>query len=718
MGIRMSGLASGLDTEAIVGALMSAQSLKKTKVQQAKTKLEWKQTKWSELNTKLVALYNNHVSKLQLQSSYQTKKASVSDESVAKVTANNKAANGNYTMEVKNIATSQYLTGAVISAKKGTDKLADLDASLLNQQISVKVGDKTTTFDITADTTVNDFVSKLKGAGLNASFDTDQHRIFISSKDTGLQNAFEITSTAISSAELTGRQNLRDAVGYDKMTKANREIVDKAMKTLQTAAVGDKAYNAALNSLAKAAYETQKSTANTQANKFVAATYYGEKYDDFKSDAETALRSEYYDDSNNLLEGKTEADYKKAVEKKAAEDTTKYVNEKLATDEGKADVAAAVHSGKTAADIASLTAEAKKATGVDANGFAGMNGVDQDSVKAAITSTVDAYVGITGRTEAPAGASALNTLGLAEITIDASGNTIVNGTAYDPDNPAQPNGMALIAASDSKIILNGAELTASSTTLSANGLSIDLVGLTEPGKKITFSVSNDVDAVYDSIKAFLKDYNEVMKEMNTLYSAKSARGYEPLTSEQKESMTDEDIKLWEDKIKDSLLRSDSRLGSVRDSMRNAMMTTTEYNGKKYALSSFGIMTSTNYMEGGMLHIYGDPDDATYADKDDKLKKALAEDPEAVTSVLSDIFTNLRKTMSTQMAGSKYSSALTFYDDIKMKDEIKQYEEDIEEWEDKLASMEDSYYAKFTAMEKALAQLQSQQSSLGMLFGGN
>ena len=57
MAIRMSGLSSGLDTEAIVGALMSAQSLKKTKLTQAKTKLEWTQTKWKELNTKLYKLH-------------------------------------------------------------------------------------------------------------------------------------------------------------------------------------------------------------------------------------------------------------------------------------------------------------------------------------------------------------------------------------------------------------------------------------------------------------------------------------------------------------------------------------------------------------------------------------------------------------------------------------------------------------------------------------
>ena len=66
MGIRMSGLSSGMDTEAIVKELMSAQSMKKNKVVKAKTKLEWTQTKWSELNTKLTGLYNNFVSKMQL----------------------------------------------------------------------------------------------------------------------------------------------------------------------------------------------------------------------------------------------------------------------------------------------------------------------------------------------------------------------------------------------------------------------------------------------------------------------------------------------------------------------------------------------------------------------------------------------------------------------------------------------------------------------------
>ena len=46
MPIRMTGLTSGLDTESIVNALMSAQRTKQTKVENKKQKLEWKQEIW------------------------------------------------------------------------------------------------------------------------------------------------------------------------------------------------------------------------------------------------------------------------------------------------------------------------------------------------------------------------------------------------------------------------------------------------------------------------------------------------------------------------------------------------------------------------------------------------------------------------------------------------------------------------------------------------
>lgn len=715
MGIRMSGLSSGMDTEAIVKELMSAQSLKKNKVVKAKTKLEWTQTKWADLNTKLTGLYNNFVTKMQLSTAYKTKKTTISDTSKASVSAKTNAVNGSYTMEVKNIATSQYLTGAKIDAS-ATDKLVDLDSSLLNKEISITTGGTTTKFAVTANTTLKDFTSALQKAGLNASFDDAQKRIFVSSKDSGVANTFSISTSGLSNAEVTARGALCEAAGYSNMSNTNKASFDEAMQALQTSGVGTDDYNKALDTIAKLSYDTKKASADTAAETYVKAKLYSEKYSEYEEKARESLKNTYLDDDGNLKTGKTQEDYDKAVAKKADTDTVSYISSQLKEDDVKLQIEEAAFSGKTEADMADFSEKAVSkyySSGVKA--FTGMDGVDEDSEKTRMAAYTEKYASVTDRNEALS-SSALTSLGLADISVDADGKVTVNGGANDSTNTSIPTGMALIEGSDSKIILNGAELTSSSSVVSANGLEISLTSVTKENESVTFSVATDTDAVYDSVKSFLKEYNSVMKEMNTLYNADSAKGYEPLTSQEKEAMSDDEVKEWETKIKNSLLRSDSTLGSIINAMRSAMQTTVEHDGKTYALSSFGIMTSTDYTEGGLLHIYGDPDDSVYSANDDKLKKALESDPDAVIATLTGVFSNLRQTMSDKMAGSKYSSAMTFYNDIKMKSDVKDYESDIKDWEDKLADMEDAYYSKFTAMETALAKLQSQQSTMSGLFG--
>lgn len=714
MGIRMSGLSSGMDTEAIVKELMSAQSLKKNKVVKAKTKLEWTQTKWADLNTKLTGLYNNFVTKMQLSTAYKTKKTTISDTSKASVSAKTNAVNGSYTMEVKNIATAQYLTGAKIDAS-AKDKLVDLDSSLLNKEISITTGGTTTKFAVTADTTLKDFTSALQNAGLNASFDDAQKRIFISSKDSGVANTFSISTSGLSNAEVTARGALCEAAGYSNMSNTNKASFDEAMQALQTSGVGTDDYNKALDTIAKLSYDTKKASADTAAETYVKAKLYSEKYSEYEEKARESLKNTYLDDDGNLKTGKTQEDYDKAVAKKADTDTVSYISSQLKEDDVKLQIEEAAFSGKTEADMADFSEKAVSkyySSGVKA--FTGMDGVDEDSEKTRMAAYTEKYASVTDRNEALS-SSALTSLGLADISVDADGKVTVNGGANDSTNTSIPTGMALIEGSDSKIILNGAELTSSSSVVSANGLEISLTSVTKENESVTFSVATDTDAVYDSVKSFLKEYNSVMKEMNTLYNADSAKGYEPLTSQEKEAMSDDEVKEWETKIKNSLLRSDSTLGSIINAMRSAMQTTVEYDGGTYALSSLGIMTSTDYTEGGLLHIYGDPDDSVYSAKDDKLKKALEENPDVVIATLTGVFGNLRQTMSDKMAGSKYSSSMTFYNDIKMKSDVKDYESDIKDWEDKLAEMEDAYYSKFTAMETALAKLQSQQSTMSGLF---
>ena len=53
MPIRITGLASGLDTETIISAMVSSYNYKTNKYKKAQTKLSWKQDAWTVSYTHL-----------------------------------------------------------------------------------------------------------------------------------------------------------------------------------------------------------------------------------------------------------------------------------------------------------------------------------------------------------------------------------------------------------------------------------------------------------------------------------------------------------------------------------------------------------------------------------------------------------------------------------------------------------------------------------------
>ena len=90
---------------------------------------------------------------------------------------------------------------------------------------------------------------------------------------------------------------------------------------------------------------------------------------------------------------------------------------------------------------------------------------------------------------------------------------------------------------------------------------------------------------------------------------------------------------------------------------------------------------------------------------------LEDDPDTVREVLSGIVSNLYDGLTKKMGTSRLSSTLTFYNDKEMASQLSDYKKEISDWESKLSTMEERYYSQFTAMEKSLASLQSQQNSL-------
>ena len=206
MPIRITGLNSGLDTESIISALVSSYSYKTSKYKKAQTKLSWKQEAWSTLNSKVYSFYNN-VGKLKLSSAYNMRTASVSDSTKAKVSAASGATNGVQSLEVLEVAKSDYLTGGKISIKDASgaeDKTKTVSsASTLSElgytgtgtiEVTNKETGKTTSISVTGDTKISDFVKSLSDAGVKASFDEKNGRLFVSSAKTGTENGFELKS--------------------------------------------------------------------------------------------------------------------------------------------------------------------------------------------------------------------------------------------------------------------------------------------------------------------------------------------------------------------------------------------------------------------------------------------------------------------------------------------------------------------------------------------
>lgn len=272
---------------------------------------------------------------------------------------------------------------------------------------------------------------------------------------------------------------------------------------------------------------------------------------------------------------------------------------------------------------------------------------------------------------------------------------------------------------DAAIKLNGATFTSATNTFEINGLTITANKLTDPNAPVVVTTTQDTEGIYDMIKNFFKEYNTLINEMDALYNADSSKGYEPLTEEEKEAMSEKEVEKWEEKIKKSILRKDETVDKVSSAMKSIMMQGITINGEVMYLSDFGINTlgyfNAEKNEKNAYHIDGDPDNTNTANNTDKLKAMIASDPDTVVDFFSNLSRNLYEKVGDLMKKTDYSSSFTLYDDVLMKNEYDDYKQQISDEEKKITAFEDRYYDKFSAMETALAKLQSKESAIAGLL---
>ena len=671
MAMRVSGINSGLDTDAIVSELVSAYSKKTEKYTKEQTKLSWKQEAFKSLNAKVYSLYTN-VSKFRYSGAYNIKKTTSSDQTKATVSAGSNAVNGTQKLNVLQTAQSAYLTGNKVSALDGKAVKGDTTLSELGlsgkASLKVNLKDKegnaiSKEIELSGDSKVSEVVTKLQDAGLNASFDEKNGRFYLSSKASGSKGDFEIVANATQKVpKMENDQIVKDDKGnvvYEEIEE-KPEVINASNRLLSALGLG--------GTEVKTGKEITSSTASDVTGKT--------KMLDLGYPAKTGEYEVHAKVNGKEITGKINMALSTSID-----DVVKQMNQ-LGID-------------------ATFDEATRKIS------FFGME-------ELSFTSPAEDADG----TVFPAMEDMLG-IGTSDLTESKSPDPI------------------RIAGQDAKILLNGVEYTSDTNNFAINGLNITANAVTDKeedlmtdgvldmakiasSNAIAITTSTDTQGLYDTIKDFLTEYNNVINEITKLYNADSAKGYEPLTDEEKDAMSDTEIEKWETKIKDSLLRRDSSLDAVMSAMISSINQGIEIKGTNYSLGSFGIQTlgflNAAENEHNALHINGDSEDENTSGYEDKLMKKITEDADNVVEFMKQLSTNLYEAMDKQMQSTSLRSRYKIYNDKEMDKQYNNYSSIIKQWEKKVSAKEDYYYKQFSAMETALSKINGQQSQLSGLLG--
>lgn len=283
-----------------------------------------------------------------------------------------------------------------------------------------------------------------------------------------------------------------------------------------------------------------------------------------------------------------------------------------------------------------------------------------------------------------------------------------------------------ISRSSNVFDLDGLKITASGTFGYIDDGSGNLVLDTanQVDNSVTFDAKVDSDKVVDAVKQFVEDYNELIELVNKELTTKRDRDYPPLTEEQKEEMSDEEIELWEEKAKKGMLFNDSDIRMLSNELRTVFSNT-----DIKALEQAGITISNDWSENGKISF-----------DESKFRAALEEDPEAIqklftseadnsdSTTFNGIITNMsaiyKKYASTtgatkgllvERAGN--SSAPLSLTDNTLLSEMNNIDDIIEMLNDRLQSERERYNKQFTNLEVLISQMNSQSSWLSQQFGG-
>jgi flagellar hook-associated protein 2 len=276
-----------------------------------------------------------------------------------------------------------------------------------------------------------------------------------------------------------------------------------------------------------------------------------------------------------------------------------------------------------------------------------------------------------------------------------------------------------VAGTNGSVTIDGKDYATTSSKINVANVTYNVGAV----GSATVSISQDTDKLIENVKKFVEDYNKMIDSLNSKYNETRYSDYDVLTKSQENAMTQDQITKWNEKAKSGLLYHDQTLGKIISAMREAIYTPVDSVDSNYnTMMSIGIESST---DRGHLRL-----------DEDKLKKALAADPDCVyqlfsasgdavnakgesytdynkEGVINRITDKVNENLKTMKSYAGTSSSAS--DGSTLGDLILEMQTKMSNFKTMMDAFEKSLYKKYDAMEQAIQRLSMQAN---YITGGN
>lgn len=300
-------------------------------------------------------------------------------------------------------------------------------------------------------------------------------------------------------------------------------------------------------------------------------------------------------------------------------------------------------------------------------------------------------------------------------------------------------------------------VTNAKNNFTLDGITFNLKGASS-GETVNLNVTKDVDKTFDRFKEFIDKYNSLVGNIKGKLTEKKQYSYKPLTESQKKEMKEDDIKNWEEKAKQGILRNDPNLEKMLRELRGTFFAAVDGAGQSFG-RNIGLDTTNDYKTAGQIKFTDGGEE--------KFKKALLERPDDIMNLFtkkpdkvildeleaakssgnkeeiakaekkiydnSGIFTRMDSILRNYVGApgtTLNSSILTKYANKQndysltgtsgsnnLPDQIYRKDSLIKKLDQKLREKEEKLYRQFAALEKAMTKYNAQAGWLSQQFGG-